>query len=570
MKKLNLCFAIVASLLMASSCDDGTVVGTGAAGAAAGGATTTLGNVAMGFGTGAGFQAGMIGILMPNLGAGGSTSMTVNFVLSDGTLFTDPVDVTFSSTCIAGNLAVVAINPVTSANGQADGNYAASGCAIPDVVTATATVSGTVLTATGTITVAAASVGSIQFISATPELIGLSGTGGLGISETSVVIFRVVDSTGGPVSGSDVDFALSTSVGGITLTPATATSDASGNAQTVVNSGTVATSVRVSANVVGATPAIGTQSSVLVVSTGLPDQDSFSWAVQCPNIEAWAYNGVENDITVQLADRFQNPVPDGTAVTFNAEGGSVESNCQTTTSTTQAGFCTATWTSANPRPVDGRVTVLATAIGEESFTDSNGNGTFDGAPDTFMDLPERFRDDNESGDYDVGEFFLDFNQSGTYNNPAPPPGGTGDGLFNGLLCQPAPGSGECATSQTLGIGFGGVIIMSGSTAFISDNVGGTLMASGSVTFTIGDLHNQPMPAGTTVTFSTDNGTIVGPSDYTVPCTSFNGALDFTFVVTADGTSDLGPFAGVLEVATPGPGVGSAVGVTTTYFIDVDD
>jgi hypothetical protein len=566
MKKLNLFFAIVASLLMASTCDDGTVVGTSTAGA--GGATTTLGSVSMGFGTGAGFQAGVIGIGVASLAAGGSTSMTVNFVLTDGTLYTDPVDVTFSSPCIAAGTATVAVNPVTAANGQADGTFAASGCSGADVVTATASVSGSVLTATGTITVAAASVGSIQFISATPELIGLSGTGGLGISETSVVIFRVVDSTGGPVAGTDVDFTLSTSVGGITLTPPTATSDASGNAQTVVNSGTVATSVRVNADVVGATPAIGTQSSVLVVSTGLPDQDSFSWAVQCPNIEAWNYNGVENDITVQLADRFQNPVPDGTAVTFNAEGGSVESNCQTTTSATQSGFCTATWTSANPRPANGRVTVLATAIGEESFVDANGNGTFDGAPDTFTDLPERFRDDNESGDYDVGEFFLDFNQSGTYNNPAPPPGGTGDGLFNGLLCQPGPGSGECATSQTLGIGTGGVIIMSGSTAFIADDVGGTLAAPDTVTFTIGDLHAQPMPAGTDVKLTANNGSIVGPSSYTVGCTSFDGPLGFSFVVDADGTSDSG--LGVLEVTTPGPGVGGAVGVTTVYFITIDD
>lgn len=567
MKKLNFCFAIIASLLMASSCDDGTVVGTATT---AGGPATSLGSVSMGFGTGAGFQAGIIGVGVASLAAGGSTSMTVNFVLSDGTLFTDPTDVTFSSPCIAASTPTVAVNPVTAANGQADGTYAASGCSGADVVTATASVSGSVLTATGTITVASATVGSIQFISATPQLIGLKDTGGQGISETSTVIFRVIDSTGGPVAGTDVDFTLSTQVGGLDWTPKSASSNSNGDVQTVVQSGTVATSVRVNANVVGATPTIGTQSSVLVVSTGLPDQDSFSWAVQCPNIEAWDYNGVENDITVQLADRFQNPVPDGTAVTFNAEGGIVESNCLTMTSATQSGFCTATWTSANPRPANGRVTVLATAIGEESFIDANGNGTFDSATaDSFSDLPERFRDDNESGDYDVGEFFLDFNQSGDYNNPAPPPGGTGDGLFNGLLCQPMPGSGECAASQTLGIGTGGIIIMSGSTAFATNNlVADTLMAPGTVTFTIGDLHNQPMPAGTEVKLTANNGTIVGPSSYTVGCTSFDGPLDFSFVVDADATSSSG--AGVLEVSTPGPGVGSAVGVTTVYFITIDD
>jgi hypothetical protein len=204
--------------------------------------------------------------------------------------------------------------------------------------------------------------------------------------------------------------------------------------------------------------------------------------------------------------------------------------------------------------------VLATAIGEESFTDANGNGTFDGFPDIFTDLAERFRDNNESGGYDVGEFFLDFDQSATY--------GTGDGLFNGLLCQPGPGSGECATSQTLGIGTGGVIIMSGSTAFITDNVAGTLAAPGTVTFTIGDLHNQPMPAATVVKFTANNGSIVGPSSYPIGCTSFDGPLSFGFVVDADSTSDSG--AGVLEVTTPGPGVGGAAGVTTIYFITITD
>jgi hypothetical protein len=205
--------------------------------------------------------------------------------------------------------------------------------------------------------------------------------------------------------------------------------------------------------------------------------------------------------------------------------------------------------------------VLATAIGEESFTDANGNGTFDGFPDIFTDLAERFRDNNESGGYDVGEFFLDFDQSATY--------GTGDGLFNGLLCQPNPGSGECATSQTLGIGTGGIIIMSGSNAFATTNlVANTLMAPGTVTFTIGDLHNQPMPAGTTVKFTANNGTIVGPSSYTVGCTSFDGALAYSFVVDADTTTSSG--AGVLEVTTPGPGVGSATGVTTVFFMTIDD
>jgi hypothetical protein len=298
---------------------------------------------------------------------------------------------------------------------------------------------------------------------------------------------------------------------------------------------------------------------VLVISTGLPDQDSFSWAVECPNIEAWGYDGVENDVTVILSDRFQNPVPDGTAVTFNAEGGSILSTCQTSTTPTRSGTCTVTWTSAAPRPANGRVTVLAHAIGEESFADVNGNGVFDN-PDSFTDLPEIFRDDDENGVHNAiaGEFFLDFDASSTYS--------AGNTLFDGLLCQDT--TGRCSTSQTLGIGSSGIIIMSGSAAFISDDVGLTLMAPGNVTFTIGDLHGQPMPAGTTVKLTAGNGTIIGPSEYVVGCTSFDGPLTYPFFVDADTTSSSS--AGVLEVATPGPGVGTGGGVTTTYFITITD
>ena len=391
------------------------------------------------------------------------------------------------------------------------------------------------------------------------------------------------------VFGTDVDFSLSTSVGGIKFTPdvtpptpARVTSDANGNVQTVVTSGTVATTVRVTAIIVGLTPPIGTQSSVLSVSTGLPDQDSFSWSVACPNIEALGFDGVENDVTVRLADRFQNPVPDGTAVSFTAEGGSIESSCQTTTNETQSGFCTVTWTSAEPRPANGRVTVLAHAQGEESFTDFNGNGIFDSFTDTFADLAEQFRDDNEmdsdgiNGNYDAGEFFLDFDGSGTYgfDDLMGLPHPLTDGKFNGLLCVPDPNDPampptECGISPLVEIGSSSIIIISGSVATITDNVGGTLVAPGTVTFTIGDVNGQPMPAGTTVKFEANNGDIIGPSDYVVPCTSFDGPLAFGFFVDADGMSDTA--SGVLTVETPGPGVGAATGtISFPYFITIMD
>ena len=113
-------------------------------------------------------------------------------------------------------------------------------------MTASDEVSSTNLTATGTVTVAAAAIGSIQFVSATPASIGLKGTG---LNETSTVVFKVVDSSGGARPGVTVNFSLNTTAGGLSLAPSTATSGSDGSVQTVVSAGTEHTVVRVTATI---------------------------------------------------------------------------------------------------------------------------------------------------------------------------------------------------------------------------------------------------------------------------------------------------------------------------------
>jgi hypothetical protein len=49
--------------------------------------------------------------------------------------------------------------------------------------------------------------------------------------------------------------------------------------------------------------------------------------------------------------------------------------------------------------VDGRVTVVAYALGEESFIDLNGNNVYD-AGEPFQDLGNIFKDRNFDGVYD--------------------------------------------------------------------------------------------------------------------------------------------------------------------------
>lgn len=560
LKKLTYGCALLATLAL-GACgggDDNTILDPGG-----GGSTPDDVIVEMGSGTPPAFTAGQLAVAVPNLSAGGATSLTVSFAATqNGTqsLYAQDVSVTFSSACIASNLATIT-GATSTSTGILTVTYGATGCSGSDVITASANVDGRILTASGTVTVASASVGSIEFLSATPARIGLKGTGGAGISETATVAFKVVDSTGGPVAGADVQFSLDTAVGGILLQPTTATSGADGRVQTVIQSGTVATSVRVTATVVSTN--IATQSSQLTITTGLPDQDSVSLAVTCNNVEALVLDGTQVDVTVRMSDRFNNPVPDGTAVTFNTEGGTIQGSCATTTTSDESGLCTVKWTSANPRPANGRSTILATAIGEESTVDINGNGFFD-ATDTWTDLAEAFRDDNENGTYDLGEVFLDFNQD-LVRTP-------GDGQYNGLLCVgPGNPAGGCAANPKLTVSAENIIIMSGSTAKIQDSVGGqnfapfsvgSLTGSGTINFLIGDVNDQPMPEGTTITATTSNGKLVGPSSYTVPCTTNDGPLPYSFTIQGD-TND--PASGILTIEVEVPS-----GLVTTYFVNIND
>ncbi len=352
-----------------------------------------------------------------------------------------------------------------------------------------------------------------------------------------------------------VAFTLDTSVGGISLTPASLLSDAQGLVQTVVNAGTVSTSIRVTASITSVTPNISTQSSQLTVTTGIPTAASFSLALACQNVEGLDLDGTTTAVTARLADRFGNPVPDGTAVTFTAEGGAVQAQCTTVTTTTESGLCAVTWRSSNPRPTDGRVTLLATAIGEESFVDSNGNGAFDNG-ETFTDLPEPYRDDNEDGVYTPGTdgYFFDFNNDGV-RDPA-------DGKFNGVLCNDTTGRCGGPSSRSTGIGAKNVVVMSGSTPVVTDTAGAALApismpinGSQSVTVWVRDVNNNIMPGGTVVSAAVSGSAVqLGtPNTFGVPCsnvpagTKGSGTV-FSFSLTAGSTAGSGIFN--LTVKTP--------------------
>jgi hypothetical protein len=561
--------------------------------------TPTTPVYSMGNGSGSTFTSGAIGVATTGqLAAGGTTALQISIVDQTNTLYTGGlVSVTFNSPCIASQNAGILVSgsntPVTAVStttGSVNVTYEALGCSGTDLVTATATVAGQSLSATASLSIAQASIGSIQFVSATPTTIGLKGTG---LGETSTVIFKVTDSTGGARSGVTVSFALNTTVGGMSLSPTTATSASDGTVQTVVSSGTVHTVVRVTASI--ASPALSTQSSQLTVTTGLPASAAFSIAVgvanyggigsnllACPNVEGWDIDGVTVPVTVQLADRYNNPVPDGTAVAFYTNGGHIDGSCTTPLTTSGDGSCKVTWTSANPRPAlnsdspsllaAGRATVLATTIGEESFTDVNGSGFWQ-TGDPFVNLGEPYADANENGVHDPDEYFLDFNQNGRYDGPPSP------ASFVGITCT-GTSAGSTCTTQTLAIGAPHLIIMSTSAASpslvsasgftnsgsaTSPNLTISHTGSGTLVINVQDANGNSMAASTGIAYSVAPTTLgtytaIGPTQ--VGCNADVGGQNFE-VQFAPSTSAAAGSSGNLTVLITSPN-----GTQTPFVIPI--
>ncbi len=470
------------------------------------------------------------------LSARGIASVSLT-VLNGTTAYTPPLAVAFASPCATAGKAVIG-SPVQTQNGVATASYTDKGCGVADIITASVAYGGTTVTQTGTITVLPAAAGSIKFVSADTTNIALKGTGGFGRQEFSTLKYQVLDTTGNPVSGKSVDFVFADSntastLGGLTLNPASATSAADGSVTTLVTAGTVPTSVRVVATIHGTT--LTTLSNILVISTGVPDQKHFSLATEAGNCEGWDFDQPCSVVTATLGDHFGNPAPDGTAVNFTTESGVIGASCvtgslpppgatpagQTTNSSVGpgSGTCSVTLRSSGVRPVDGRVTVLAYAMGEEDFVDNNGNNVFD-AGDTFIDKsPDIFRNDDESGvitvanpngTWTAGEPCIGPNSNGTCSTP-------GDGQYNGVLISPQVKSAQTlyVSKQLVQLFSGGHAVMTFSPAALTCPANGTT----DVQVTVSDDRGNFMPARTTIAFSSQFGSnpgIVLPRNFIVP------------------------------------------------------
>jgi len=495
------------------------------------------------------FTAGKIASNNTTLNAGQSATLSVSFVDQNNNPVTDTADIFFTSPCVAAGVSEVEPAIATNSSGTVNATYSARGCDNEDTITAETSLNGTTYSASVKITAVRSPLGSITFISASPQVINIKGSGGPQ-GEQSIVTFKVNNESGGPVPDLDVNFYLDTTVGGINISNDSAKTNSQGIVSTTVSAGTVATSVRVSIEAVRDGKLISTESSQLVISTGFPDQDSFSISATELNINGWEYDGITTTINIRAADRFNHPVPDGTAISFWTEGAAIQPNCLTV-----AGKCSVTLESQDPRPDDGRITVLAFAIGEESFSDTNPtNGRFD-STETFTDISEPYLDANEDKTYNFGsEKFADFNADSIWNDADPI-----NGKFNGLLCDETTNT-KCSTEANTAYVFASIpIILSGvsSLSVSLSDASIDLTSQKTVTVFVMDTQGQVPPKGTIVKASTSQGEIVGASSYSMPSSNNSGPAKFPFTI-APATD---PGEGRLDITVTTPGVANEPGYT---------
>ncbi|HJU71106.1 MAG TPA: hypothetical protein VJ603_04600 [Paucimonas sp.] len=521
------------------------------------------------------------------------SALTLNIpVTSNGQPVNTVSGLTLTSLCAGDGTATLV--PSAFANGVQSVTYTNNGCLRgTDVITASIGNS----TQTISLAVGSANIGTIQFVSSdlTGTSIVLKGSGGLGRRESALLTFRVVDQNNNGLAGVDVAFRPTTTIGGLGVAPAYATTDASGNVTTTVSAGTIPTPVRVIAEATRNGKTISGLSDALTVSTGLPIQKAMSLSVDKYNIEGLQYDGEEAKITVMMADQYGNPVSDNTTVNFVAEGGAVGSSAQGACNTINGG-CTVSLKSQAFRPTNGRVTVLAYAQGIENFTDSNGDGQYSCSSFTDVNgnVPTVYRplvDICVSGGEPFGDMSDPFLDAGVLDaTSGASTAGTLDGHYdpaNGDLPFPYKNSTYSATGDgKWGINYirqQAEIIFSGSNAvltrlvcdasgncrdwnnttdgnpYIIQGLAGTGCASQALNFRLTDVNNNPLPVDTTVG-AADADKIAPQTFYPakVLSTSQVGGTMHSVMVKADSNCASGSFA--VKITTP-------KGNGTAYFFN---
>jgi len=273
-------------------------------------------------------------------------------------------------------------------------------------------------------------------------------------TDTTLVSFIVSDLLDNPIGNVRVNFSIDTNVGGVGIVGNDfADTDSDGVAAVILQSGTIPTTVSVTAMI--ASSSVAATSDAIAISSGTVYAGAFNFratfvedSVEAIDngtigvVDAADLVNIPVDMEITVADQFGQPVFEGAGITFvssDGEGVFLNDSCAVVDT-----GCGTTWFNLTTLPEGGIVSVLAYASGTEEFEDINGNGIYDPGLETFIDLPEQFLDQNENGAYDQGEFFVDDNQDGVFN-------AVGNGVWDGpcavdSVCE---GQGFTTISRTL-------------------------------------------------------------------------------------------------------------------------
>jgi hypothetical protein len=423
------------------------------------------------------------------------------------------------------------------------------------------------------IRIASGPAGSLEFVSALPTVIGVKGSA---LPQKSTITFRVRDVNGNPVTdGTLITFTLISGVGGgETLEPVQVGTTA-GLASTVLTSGTVSGPVRVQASLTVGVITLTSSSTNVSIAGGAPSGAHLGVAPAFRNIAGLVTQGIICPVVAIAGDRFGNPVPLNTAVSFFTNGGVVSPQGLTDElgnafSETKTGPPTprVDTTTSFSDPRTGVVTIIAVTQGEETFIDSNGNGLFDGPQefdpsDPELDTPEPFIDhitlcngfpfpapcpadpvnppilsgNNQFDPTDRFELFIDANGNGTWD----PPNGVWDA--NKPIFAPTTVLFSGPTQLSVG-----VLQADGSCS--GDPSGFNVPDGGSsqaFCFLVRDPAGRPLVGGTQITVTTSAGAISGTSSIILPDTQRGGPgiTFFAFAVVDDDPGDPDPPADAL-------------------------
>ncbi len=441
----------------------------------------------------------------------------------------------------------------------------------------TATITATSGAATGSTTIAidSADAGSIEFVSADPQIVVLKGSGG---TEASLVTFLVRDTNGDALAGSEtVNLVLSGPNGGeyIGGTAGVTSLDVGtedGYAEVTFHSGTIPGTATITATVDGTS--LSTSSGVIAIGGGVPSEGHFSLSTTQFNLEGLEYDGIEATINAKIADRYGNyNVLEGTSVSFYSECGAIDRSVNLDSEGEgSVGFRT-----QRPDPYDvtmnafdqaiaddyldslgvviddtnnprnGLCTIIAVVDGEEEFTDANADGLYD-LGESFDDTYDDIHLDKDDDSFDIAQ------GAETTGNPY-------DSSFEDLVVDRFIDDDDdgVADSGTVGVfnGKNGVwdsnkrisqpikLLFTGTpTVSIADSNGNPITSlsisdggSATIYYSLHDENYNPPIGGTTMDISTEVGALTGVTKFEVIDTAIPGAAINELVISDSNPGD---------------------------------